>query len=335
MKSTKGKGLFDSIQVGTLRLSNRIVMPPMGIRKATPVGEATDDHIRHYAARAKATPGLIIVEFTWVEPRGKPHTPGVLGIDNNDKIPGLRRLAVAVRETGTPVVIQLAHAGARALSTITGHQPAGPSDVRFHGAAETPRGLTVDQIAELTGMFGDAAVRAAEAGFDGVELHGAHGFLLSQFLSPYANRRQDAYGGTLENRLRFPLEVVAEARRRLGRRFPLAYRLGADDLIPGGLTLEEGVAAAVRLAGSGVDLLDISAGIGHERHANEQGYFIYLAEAVRKAVSVPVIGVGGITEPEYADRIIREGRVDMVAVGRGMLANPTWAADAARRLQDR
>ena len=336
MKGLTRRGLFEPIQIGTLRLANRIVMPPMGISMATPAGEVTDDHIQHYVARAKAHPGLIIVEYTWVAPDGRPHTPGVLGIDNDDKIPGLRRLAAAIKETGTPVAIQLAHAGARARSAIIGHQPAGPSDVLAPGEVETPRALTVDEIAALVRAFGDAAVRAAEAGFDAVELHGAHGFLLSQFVSPYTNRRQDAYGGSVEGRLRFPLELVAEVRRRLGSDFPLAYRLGADDLMPGGLTLEEGTVVAARLADAGVNLLDISAGLsGAGQDTTKQGYFVYLAEAVKKAVSVPVVGVGNITEPQYADCIIREGRVDLVAVGRAMLANPNWAADAARRLQGR
>ena len=330
------KGLFSPIQIKTLCLSNRIVMPPMGVGMATPTGGVADGHIQHYVARARAHPGLIIVEFTWVAPDGRPHTPGVLGIDSDNQIPGLRRLASAIKETGTPVAIQLAHAGARARSAIIGCQPAGPSDVLAPGESEKPRTLRVEEIAVLVRRFGDAALRAAEAGFDAVELHGAHGFLLSQFVSPYTNQRQDAYGRTVEGRLRFPLEVVAELRQRLGHHFPLAYRLGAADLMPEGLTLEEGTVVAARLADAGVDLLDISAGLsGAGEKTTRQGYFVYLAEAVKKAVNVPVIGVGNITEPEYADCIIREGRVDLVAVGRAMLANPNWAAEAARQLQGR
>jgi len=334
MKSITRKGLFDPIQIGPLCLANRIVMPPMGIAKATPAGEVTDSHIQHYVARAKERPGLIIVEFTWVSSDGRPHTPRVLGIDNDDKIPGLRRLVAAIKETGTPVAIQLAHAGAHALAVITGCQPVGPSDVLLPGAVEIPLTLTVNEITTLVRIFGDAAVRAAEAGFDAIELNGAHGFLLSQFISPYTNRRQDAYGRTVEGRLRFPLEIIAEIRQRLGRDFLLIYRLGVADLMSGGLTLKEGTVVAARLADASVDLLDISAGIRHDQHTSEQGYFVYLAEAVKKAVSVPVIGVGNITEPEYADCIICEGRVDLVAVGRAMLANPNWVADAKRQLQD-
>jgi len=334
MKNLTEKGLFDAIQVGTLHLANRIVMPPMGISMATPAGEVTDDHIQHYVARAKAHPGLIIVEYTWVVPNGRPHTPNVLGIDDDDKISGLRRLATAIKKTGTPVAIQLAHAGARARSAIIGNQPAGPSNVLAPGEVETPRAMTIEEIAALVRAFGDAAVRSAEAGFDAVELHGAHGFLLSQFVSPYTNQRQDAYGGTIEGRLRFPLEVITEVRQRLGTDFPLSYRIGVSDQIPGGLTMSEGTAVAVRLADAGLDLLDISAGLSHSpRDGNEQGYFVYLAESVKKVAKVPVVGVGNIFEPEYADRIIREGRVDLVAIGSAMLANPNWAAEAAKKLR--
>jgi len=296
-------------------------------------GEVNDRHIQHYLERARAHPGFIVVEVTCVSVEGR-ISSGVLGIDNDRQIPGLRRLAAAVKGEGTPVSIQIAHGGAKAIHPLAGDKVA-PSNVCPPGAADTPRALTSEEISTLVRTFGDAAVRAAEAGFDAVELHGAHGYLLSQFLSPYTNRRKDAYGGNLEARLRFPLEVIAEVRRLLGPHFPLAYRLGASDRMPGGLTLEEGVMAAERLEAGGVDLLDISGGLtGDGQGLTEQGYFVYLAEAVKEKVSVPVIGVGNITDPEYADRIIREGRVNLVAVGRAMLTNPNWAADAARQLQD-
>ena len=150
----------------------------------------------------------------------------------------------------------------------------------------------------------------------------------------YTNRRQDVYGRTIEGRLRFPLEIVAELRQRLGPHFPLLYRLGAADMMPEGLTLGEGTVVAARLAAAGVDLLDISAGLsGVGEKVTGQGHYVYLAQAVKKVVNLPVIGVGNITEPEYADRIIRAGRVNLVAVGRAMLANPNWAAEAARQLQ--
>jgi len=156
--------------------------------------------------------------------------------------------------------------------------------------------------------FGNAAYRAVEAGFDSVELHGAHGFLLCQFLSPYANQRNDEYGGNLAERLLFPTEVIKEVKTKLGENIPLFYRFGADDMLEGGLTRQEA------------------------KSFTEQGYFVPLAERIKEVVKVPVIGVGNITEPEYADRIIRERKVDMVAVGRTLLSNPDFPRQAAKKL---
>ena len=191
MNHTAQAGLFDPLEIQGLHLPNRIVMPPMGMYLAGAAGEVTDSNIQHYLARANAHPGLIIVEFTYVALSGRPRV-GVLGIDNDSQIAGLRRLATAVKQTGTLAAIQIAHHGAHAPSSVTGHQPLGPSDVVPPGAVEMPRALTIEEIADLVRAFGDAAARAAEAGFDLVELHGAHGFLLSEFVSPYTNRRQDS-----------------------------------------------------------------------------------------------------------------------------------------------
>ena len=333
MRTSAQQGLFSPIGIGTLSLANRIVMPPMWTRKASSTGEVTDRLIQHYLARGKAHPGLIIIEVSSVIPGGE-LGPRVLRIDSDDCVSGLERLATAIKGTGTSVAIQLAHAGAHAPRSITGQRPVAPSEIIPPRGTETPRELTINEIIGLVTVFGDAALRAAKAGFDAVELHGAHGYLLSQFVSPYTNRRHDAYGGTLEGRIRFPLEVVAEVRRRLGPTFPLVYRLGASDLMPDGLTVEEGTAVASRLANAGVDLLDISGGLsGDGQGITEQGYFVHLAETVKKVVNIPVVGVGNITDPQYADEIIREGRVDLVAIGRAMLTNPNWAAEAAKRLR--
>jgi len=333
MKNSARKGLFSPIRMGTLHLANRIVMPPMVMDMVTPTGEVTDDNIQHYVARARAHPGLIIVEATSIAPGGRLRAKG-LRIETDDQVVGLRRLTTAIKKTGTPVAVQLVHAGAHAPNSLTGKQPVAPSEIVPPRGNETPRVLTINEITSLVNAFGGAAVRALEAGFDAIELHGAHGFLLSQFLSPYTNLRQDVYGKNLEGRMRFPLGVVAEVRERLDPEFPVLYRLGASDLMPDGLTLEEGISVAKALEDAGVDLLDISGGLsGDGQGMSEQGYFVYLAQAVKKVVRVPVVGVGNITNPEYADKIIREGRVDLVAVGRAMLSNPNWAADAARELE--
>jgi 2,4-dienoyl-CoA reductase-like NADH-dependent reductase (Old Yellow Enzyme family) len=326
-------GLFDPINIKGLALKNRLVMPPMATGMATEGGEVTDRHIKHYTTRAKGGVGLIIIEHTYVLEDGKLSRTQT-GIYNDRLIPGLKRLVDAIHTEGTKVVIQLNHGGAKAPRIITGKQPSGPWNIMLPNVSEVPRSLTISEIQELVVRFGTAACRAVEAGFDSVEVHGAHGFLICQFLSPYANKRDDEYGGSLANRLRFPTEVIREIKTRLGKDMPLFYRFGADDMIEGGLTRQEAKLAAQHLEQAGVDVIDVSGGIGGDgqRSLTEQGYFVPLAEGIKKVVTVPVIGVGNITEPEYADSIIREGKVDLVAVGRTLLSNPGFPKQAAQKM---
>ena len=325
--------LFEPIKIKGISLKNRLVMPPMDTSMATEDGEVTDRHIRHYTTRARGGVGLIIVEHTYVSKDGKLHQ-GQMGLYDDKLIPSLRRLVEAIHAEGTKVVIQLNHGGATVPRNITGKQPAGPWDVTFPSGSEAPRPLTIPEIKAIITRFGEAAYRAMEVGFDSVELHGAHGYLLGQFLSPYTNKRNDAYGGDLAGRLLFPLEVIKEVKTRLGENTPLFYRFGADDMFEGGLTRQEAKLVARHLEQAGVDVLDVSGGLGgpgHERFT-EQGYFVPLAEGIKKTVKVLIIGVGNITEPEYADRIVREQRVDMVAFGRMLLSNPEFPKQAAQKL---
>jgi 2,4-dienoyl-CoA reductase-like NADH-dependent reductase (Old Yellow Enzyme family) len=276
--------------------------------------------------------GLIIIEHTFVSPEGKA-SKGQTGLDDDKLVPGLTRLVKALHNEGTKVVIQLNHIGAASSRMNTGVQPAGASAVLHPKGSEIPRALTVPEIKTLVNRFSEAARRAVEAGVDSVELHGAHGFLLCQFLSPYTNRRMDEYGGSLEGRLRFPVEVIKEVKTKLRRNMPLFYRFGADDMLEGGLTREEAKLAAKQLELAGVDVFDVSGGIGGDGKAHtEQGYYVPLATGIKEVVKVPVIGVGHITEPAYADKIIREGKVDMVAIGRLLLANPDFPKQAAVQL---
>jgi NADPH2 dehydrogenase len=326
-------GLFDPIQIKGLILKNRIVMPPMANGFGAEDGAAGDKHIAHYTARARGGVGLIIIEHTFVSREGKA-SKGQLGLDDDKLIPGLKRLVDAIHADGAKVIIQLNHVGAAASRLSTGMQPVGPSEIMHPKGSEMPHALTADEMKVLSVKFAEAARRAAAAGFDSVELHGAHGFLLCQFLSPYTNRRTDEYGGGLDNRLRFPTEVIREVKSKLGKNMPLFYRFGADDMREGGLTREEGKLAAHKLEQAGVDVLDVSGGLGGDgqRSQTEQGYYVPLAEGVKSVVKVPVIGVGHITEPEYADRIIREGKVDLAAIGRLLLANPDFPRQAAAKL---
>jgi NADPH2 dehydrogenase len=326
-------GLFDPIIIKGLLLKNRIVMPPMATGMATEDGEVTDRHIKHYTTRASGGVGLIIIEHTYVSEDGKGRE-GQMGLYDDRLIPGLKRLVEAIHAEGAKVIIQLTHAGAKAPSNITGKQPSGPWNIILPKCSESPRSLTVPEIKTIVMRFGDAAYRAVEAGFDSVELHGAHGYLLCQFLSPYANQRNDEYGGNLAKRLLFPTKVIKEVKTKLGKNMPLFYRFGADDMLDGGLTRQEAKLAAQHLEQAGVDVIDVSGGIGGDGRMSftEQGYFVPLAEGIKEMVKVPVIGVGNITDSEFADSIIRERKVDMVALGRKLLSDPEFPKQAAQKL---
>ena len=320
-------GLLDPLKVKGLALKNRIVMPPMHTGFATTEGAVTENHVKHYVRRSKAL-GLLIVEHSYVSLGGKLSERQV-GIYGDSLVPGLEKLSSSVHATGTPIVIQINHAGRVARKEVTGRQPVAPS--RDGNARE----LKVEEIEALTEIFVKAADRAMRAGFDGVEVHGAHGFLLNQFYSPLTNRRRDNYGGPLENRIRFPLEVVERVREKVGGRL-LLYRLGSDDLDPSGTRIEDSQKFAVKLKQAGVDIIDVSGGLcgsRPEQLQGRQGYFTPQAQQVRKVVEIPVIGVGGITEPEFADRLIREGKVDLVAVGRKLLEDPDWAIKTTETLE--
>lgn len=326
--------LSDPLAVKSLKLKNRIVMPPMANDFSGDNGEVNDRHLDHYRSRAEADVGLMIVEHSYINPTGR-MTAKQLGIHDDSLVPGLARLADTIREAGSGSTIQLTHAGANTSSEACGCQPLGPSDVPMPGRKEVPRPLTVDEIAGLVDDYRQAARRAREAGFDSIEVHGAHGFLLCEFVSPYSNRRNDQYGGSLENRVRFPLEVIAAVRDQVGNDFPLLYRFGASDFMENGLTLEEARVIAPMLVDAGIDLLDISGGLCGSRPkglADTPGFFVPLATSIRSVVDVPVIGVGGISDADFANSVIEDERADLVAVGRALLMNPLWAREALEQL---
>ena len=312
-------GLLDPLEVKGLTLRNRIVMPPMQTGRATLKGAVTDRLIGFYVRRSAAL-GLLVVEHAYISPAGK-LSPKQLGIYDDKLIGGLEKLASSVHALSTPVVAQITHAGGVANSKVIGEKPAGPS------ATGKTRELDASEIEALVEEFAVAADRAVKGGFDGVELHGAHGFLLNQFFSPLLNKRADEYGGSLENRMRFPLMVVEKVRERVRGRL-LLYRLGADDLATNGTHIEDSTAFAGKLEQCGVDIVDVSGGLcGSEpkQLRGVKGYFVPQAYEIKKAVRVPVIGVGGITEAEYADSLIREEKIDLVAVGRALWKDPKWA----------
>jgi NADPH2 dehydrogenase len=321
--------LIEPLKVKGYILRNRIVLPPMQTGRASFEGAVTNRLINFYVRRSSHL-GLPIVEHSFVSPTGK-IGPKQLSIHNDASISGLERLAKALYEVGAPAVVQISHAGAVTSRRVIGTEPAGPS----------PRGksrmLERREIYDIVDDFALATDRAVKAGFDGVELHGAHGYLLNQFFSPLFNRREDEFGGSLEKRMRFPLLVVDKVRRCLGSKL-LLYRLGSDDLAPHGTHIEDAIAFSKRLEASGVDIFDVSGGMcGSEPRQLRQikGYFVPQAQAIKKAVTVPVIGVGGITEAEFADKLVREEKVDLVAVGRAFWSDSHWAEKAIEALKSK
>jgi 2,4-dienoyl-CoA reductase-like NADH-dependent reductase (Old Yellow Enzyme family)/thioredoxin reductase len=324
--------LFSEITIHTLTLKNRIVMPPMCTDYATIGGAVTDRLIDYYAARACGGVGLIDVEFAYVHPAGKVFDH-MLGIYDDKLIPGLGRLTDAIHQGGAKVIVQIAHGGRRVHSDITGSTPVAPSPLpRLNG--ETPKELSLAEIEDLIQAFIFAARRAKKAGFDGVMIHMAHAYLLQQFLSPFSNVRMDRYGGDLEGRARFPLEIVKAVRRELGDDYPLTCRLCGDEFLKGGFDLNQSIRVAKMLEANGVSAIEVSAGAHETGHVitappyYPMGFLSPLSEAIRKEVSIPVGVVGRIHTPEVAEDLLLQGKADLIAVGRGLIADPDWPKKA-------
>ncbi len=325
MNQKQFQKLFEPAWIGRMSLRNRLVMPPMATNYGSEDGFVTQRTIDYYQERAKGGVGLVIVEFTCVDSPVGRATPRQLLIDDDRFIPEFSKLAEAIRLHGAKAAIQLHHVGRQARSSVTGHQPVGPSPIAFPGG-ELPRELTPSQIAGIVARFGEGAERAMRAGFDGVEIHAAHGYLISQFLSPLSNQRQDAYGGDVENRARLLLEVIAAIRERVGKDYPVWCRLSAMEFgVEGGITLEETQVVAQLAERAGVDAIHVSGhAVGPGRRppmAQPPGAMVPLAEGIKKVVSVPVIAVSRIP-PELGESILQEGRVDLIAMGRALIADP-------------
>jgi 2,4-dienoyl-CoA reductase-like NADH-dependent reductase (Old Yellow Enzyme family)/thioredoxin reductase len=295
--------------------------------------------VDYLEARARGGAGLIIQEFATVDPLG-PIVPNQVGVYDDACIPGLEKMAAAIRKHGTRIAIQLGHGGHRAWSRYIGTQPVSASDVPGRGG-EKPRPLTLDEIKRLVESFVSAAIRVKKAGFDGVEIHCAHGYLIRQFLSPYTNKRTDQYGGDLANRARLALEVVSSVRQAVGN-FPVWARINGDDFVPtGGFTFEESKTVCQWLEKAGVDAISVS-GSTYESPVNwglapmfvPRGYLLPMAEEIRKIIGVPVIAVGRIDTPEFAERILSEGKTDFVAMGRALIADPDLPVKAKQGKTD-
>lgn len=342
--------LFTPVSVGGLALENRVVMSPMATNLAATDGTVSDDLVAYYARRAQSRPGLLTVEMTVLDfPRGKAGTVS-LRIDDDEVIPGLRRLVEAVDLWGVPAALQLGHAGGNTtLAKTRGRAPVGPSPTRFAGGRTLATQADDSTLTDLTRQFGAAAARARRAGFAAVNLHGGHTYLLAQMLSPLRNRRTDAWGGSLDGRMRFATMAIEQIQTQAGRDFPIIYRFSADEFLPGGRDLAESLEVARRLEALGVAMLDITAGasapvadaaVGVEaqwkglRAAIEpmsfgEGWKAGLAGEIRRVVRIPVSAVGVIRTPQTAERILAEGTADLVTLGRALIAEPDWL-DLAR-----
>ncbi len=319
--------LFSPCAIGTLQTKNRIVMPPMATNYASPEGFVTDRLIAYYVERAKGGVGYITVEHTGILQQGKA-SPKMLLISTDEHASGMARLSDAVHRAGGKIVVQINHAGRQTSSAVTGSPIVGPSPIACPTRTEIPRELPVGEIEEITEAFAVAAQRVKGAGADGVELHMAHGYLLCAFLSPFSNRRSDRYGGDLEGRTRFARNVLHAVRNRVGPDFPIVCRISADEYLDGGLRIEETTQIARILEQEGADALHVSACNAASGYLNqptyyvEEGVFVHLAQAIKSAVRLPVIAVGRIRNPVMADQIVRDGKADLVSMGRALIADP-------------
>lgn len=325
------------IKIGHLELKNRLVMPPMATSKADEKGQVTMQICDYYDEKsAGGYIGLIITEHSYVSQEGKAGK-GQLSMAEDSDVAGLNRLTDIIHKNGSKVIAQINHAGAAANPQITGKPVAfSASAVKMPKFPTVPTAMTLQDIQKVIHDFVAAAVRAKKAGFDGVEIHSAHGYLLNQFYSPLTNKRTDAYGAsTMHSRLRLHTEIIKAVRSVVGQNYPIALRLGACDYMEGGSTLEDGVEAAKILEQAGIDLLDISGGFcGYVRPDVEgQGYFQELTEAIKKVVSIPVILTGGITESIAAEQLLENNKADLIGVGRAILKNSSWAKEAILSFQ--
>ncbi|MEK3786243.1 MULTISPECIES: NADH:flavin oxidoreductase/NADH oxidase [Paenibacillus] len=322
------KDLFTPYSFKALKLKNRIVMPPMcqySVEQKD--GIATDWHYLHYVSRAIGGTGLIIIEMTDVEPDGR-ITDYDLGLWSDEQIPALKRIVDACHSYGAKVGIQIAHAGRKAEDAKV---PVAPSAIAFDEKSTQPRELTTSEVKGMVEKFRAAAARAVQAGFDTIQIHGAHGYLIHQFHSPLTNRREDEYGQDLT---RFGREVIQAVKAEMPEDMPLSMRISAQEYVDGGYGLEESTAFAQEYQQAGVDIFDVSAGgegpiSASGRPGTHAAYQVPLARAISRALNVPTIAVGRLDDPILANAVIGNEDAELVAVGRGMLRNPHWALEAA------
>jgi len=339
--------LFEPVKIGKLELKNRIVMPALNTKFGTEFGAVSDRLIDFYVERAKGGVGLIVIENTCIDwPVGKAGTSPIRA-DEWKFLHGLHDLAEAVHPYGVRIATQLQHTGRQgsSLTSAEGQQLVAPSAIPcLPTGGEMPRELTIAEIEVLIGKFVLGATITKEAGFDAVEIQGGHGYLINQFMSPYSNKRNDEYGGDFEGRMKFALRIVEGVRVVVGPDFPIIFRFSADEFIEGGLTLEDNKLIAQRLESAGVDALSVVASIYesppwftriYPTMGMPAGCNVPLAQEIKKVVNIPVIVVGKLGNPVLAEQVLRDGKADLIAMGRPLLADPELPRKAAEgRLDD-
>ncbi len=333
--------LLTPIKIGSLELANRVIMPPMGTGLGNDDSTVSERNLAYVKRRAQGGPGLIITEIIEVHPLGSA-SPRCMGVWDDKFIPGLSKYADTVHEQGSKVAMQLHHAGRESMFQLMQGTAVAPSAIPsfIFGFLGTPREMTLDEIQETIVSFGAAALRAKAAGFDAVELHGAHGYLLMQFLSALSNQRTDEYGGDFRARARFMIECIEEVRKQVGPEFPISLRISGEECLKGGYTVDDMQTIVPDLVGAGVDMIHVSFG----SHGNAQmhtdmpnpsapveydpGFKAWLARKIKEVTDVPVVAVGRFTDPYFMNEVIARGDADLVAVARQHLADPDFLKNA-------
>ncbi|MDO8491604.1 MAG: NAD(P)/FAD-dependent oxidoreductase [Dehalococcoidia bacterium] len=338
---TRFPRVFSPIRIGTLQVKNRLAFAPVSTELGNADGTVSPSMLEYYERRARGGVGLLIVEAAFPDPRGR-RLPHHLFIHNDSFIPGLSDLAKCIKGAGAAAILQMAHGGRSSVSAITGYTPVAPSSIptevtHVSAQGELPRQLTIDEIHALVQDFAAAAARARDAGFDGVEIHGGHGYLISNFLSPEANLRSDMYGGDIANRARFYREIIEAMRARLGKDYPIIARINCRDYTKGGLEFADSMVAAQLLEKAGADAIHLTGGV----HASQPpvmiapmslpaGMLVPYAAQLKPHLRVPVITVNRIHNLTFAEEILEKGSADMVAMGRALVADPDLPAKAEK-----
>jgi len=323
--------------VRSMNLANRLVMPPMATAKAALDGKTSPALLDYYGEKSRGGYiALIIIEHSYITSEGKASS-SQLSVSDDAVIPGLRKIADVIHRNGSKAALQINHAGSAAQKEVTGTTPLAPSATANPRRGDMPREMTRKEIGDIVNAYKEASRRVREAGFDAVEIHCAHGYLLNQFLSPLTNKRTDEYGGDISHRIRIHQQVIQAVRMSVGPDFPIQIRLGASDYTEGGTTIEDSKIAARAFEKAGVDIIHISGGfVGYTPPGlTGQGYFATLSKAIKSVVSIPVILTGGITEVEAAEKFLAEKKADLIGVGRAILQDSTWAKRALETLRSK